>query len=111
MFGVFHRIQKRLALEDVDVHVVRIAAKIAVEQTGQVIDPVVRGLAQSFRYDGEGIRNTVLCGVIRQFGDGDQRSQRALFIAAMHRVCARCKRLAGLAAIGGAARLLAVNDV
>ena len=54
------RIQQSLAVEHIDIEVVRMLAKVAIHETDEVGHALVIVLAQGIGNDGEGVGDTVL---------------------------------------------------
>ena len=89
----------------------RASLEVALQKTCQHVRSFVRVLAERFRRDGEGVGNTVLTSIPVDLGYGVQRSDRAVVVSLVHRICARCERRTCSSAVRRIAGLLTVHDV
>ena len=111
LLRVIHRVQQRVAIEHVDVHVIAGAAEERVEDAGEVRDPILGDAPETGRHERRRQRDTVRGIAVRDLGDRSGRGVNAVAVAAVHRVCARRERLAATASVRRVAGRLAVHDV
>ena len=90
---------QRLAVENVDVQMMRVLREITAHDGDEVIDLLVLGLAECARRDGERVGDTIAAVGVAQLCHRVQGGERAGNVAAAHRVRARRERFAVTAAV------------
>ena len=111
LFRMLERIDQSLPVEDVDVDVVRAVFKVSAENLHEIFDPLLRRLPQGVRRDRKGVRNPVAAVLIGELRNRVERSERAVFLAVVHRVRAGGVGFALLPAVRRRAGLAAVHHV
>ena len=111
VFRVFHRVKEHLAVEDVDVEMVSALGEVSVHHANEVFNAFLVGGAEALGDDGEGIGDAVLAVAIAQLGNGAQRGDGAVSVAAVHRVCTGGKGHSLGAAIRRSTGLFAIHHV
>src|SRR5688572_7945070 len=111
LLRVLHGVEQHVAVQHVDVHVEARAAEVSVEDAGQIVDAIALDAPQPFGHERRGQRDTVLRVAIRNFRHRRGARVDAMFVATMHRVGARCERLAEPPAVGRVTGRLPVDDV
>src|SRR4051812_13652176 len=106
-----HRVEKRVAIQDVHIHVKPGRAEESIQHGGQICNAIGRNTAETLWNQGGGEGYTILRVTVRYLRNGSPRRMQSMRVAALHRIGPGCEGLAAPAAIRRVAGGFAIYDV